>query len=110
MLVYLAVPYSHEDPAIRQQRFERVSRVAARLMMEGHLIFSPISHTHQMCIEHEMPTDWEFWQKHCLAFVSASSRMIVLKLDGWELSVGVRAEMEFASRMGIRIEFMEWSV
>ena len=31
-LVYLATPYSHGDPAVMQERFEVINRVAADLM------------------------------------------------------------------------------
>jgi len=65
--------------------------------------------THDMSIEHEMPTDWEFWERHCLAMLAACSKLIVLKLDGWEESRGVMAEMLFAETTGIEIEFMEWA-
>ena len=44
-LVYLAVPYSHPDTAIRELRFYEANVAAAKLMQVGWLVFSPISHT-----------------------------------------------------------------
>ena len=108
MLTYLAIPYSHKDPSIRQQRFEAVNRVAAKLINEGHLIFSPISHSHHIATEHGLSGGWEFWQRHDEAMLKSCSRLIVLKLDGWHESVGVRAEIEFATKHGIQITFMEY--
>ena len=81
MLTYLAVPYSHPDPVVRQKRFETINAAAAKLLNDGLLVYSPISMTHQMALDHALPTDFAFWQRHCLAFVKASTRMIVLKLD-----------------------------
>ena len=107
MLTYLATPYTHDDPAIRQQRFDDVTKVAARLMLEGHLIYSPISHTHYMAVHHELPNEWEFWKSHCETFLAVSRLVIVLKLDGWRESVGVAAEIEIAETMGIDVEYME---
>ena len=109
MLIYLAIPYSHPDPAIRQLRHDQVTAVATRLMTSGYLIFSPISHSHHMAVAHTTPTDWEFWERHCLAMLAACSKLIVLKLDGWETSRGVMAEMQFAETTGIEIEFMEFA-
>lgn len=108
MLTYLAVPYSHPDPSIRQQRFEAVNRVAAKLINDGHLIFSPISHSHHIATQHGLECGWEFWKRHDQFFLSMCWRLLILKLDGWETSVGVMAEIAFAETMGIEIEFMEY--
>ena len=108
MLTYLAIPYSHHDPAIRQLRFDQVNRVAARLINEGHLIFSPISHSHHIAAEHGLHCGWEFWRRHDEFFLAVSSRLLILKLDGWDKSMGVMAEIAFAEKCGIDIEFMEY--
>lgn len=46
MRVYLATPYSHPDPKVREARFQAVNAVAAQLMRDGHHVYSPISHAH----------------------------------------------------------------
>ena len=56
-LVYLAVPYTHEDPEIREKRFKAVSKVAGKLLNEGEMIFSPISHCHPIALECSLPKD-----------------------------------------------------
>lgn len=40
--IYLATPYSHKDDKVRRERFDAVNIVAARLMRQGFLVFSPI--------------------------------------------------------------------
>lgn len=40
-------------------------------------------------------------------FILKCDRMIVVKLDGWEESEGVNAEIEFALDQGIPIEYIE---
>ena len=37
---YLANPYSHLDPDVREQRYRAACRAAARLMWAGHIVFS----------------------------------------------------------------------
>ena len=43
-LIYLAAPYSHPDPWVRQDRAGRITEAAARLIADGWAVFSPISH------------------------------------------------------------------
>lgn len=106
-LIYLATPYSHPDPEVMKQRFHSVNKVAAKLMKEGLHIFSPISHSHPIAIENDLPTNWEYWESYDRAFLKASRKLIVLKLDGWENSVGVTAEIKIAKELGIEIEYIE---
>ena len=107
-LTYLAVPYSHSDPAIRQKRFEIVNKVSADLMSAGHLIFSPISHTHPIALAGELPVHWEFWKNFDIAYLEVSKKLIVLMLDGWKESKGVTGEVEIAVDLGIPIEYLEY--
>jgi hypothetical protein len=41
-MIYLASPFTHDDPAVRQQRFEAACRAAAILISQGKTVFSPI--------------------------------------------------------------------
>lgn len=106
-LVYLATPYSHPDRAIRVQRFEKVNVVAGKLMREGLHIFSPISHTHPIAEASDLPLGFDFWQKYDTAILSTCCKLIVLKLDGWEQSVGVAAEIAIAKNLGLPIEYID---
>jgi hypothetical protein len=60
-MVYLASPYSHPDPAVREQRFHAACRATAALLRAGCVVFSPIVHSHAL-VAHGVPTDWAFWQ------------------------------------------------
>lgn len=106
-LIYLACPYSHDDRAVRLARFEAVNRVASALMREGLHIFSPISHTHPIAESGGLPCGWDYWAAYDRAVLSVSNKLIVLKLDGWQQSIGVNAEMQIANEMNIPIEYME---
>jgi hypothetical protein len=106
-IVYLAVPYTHPDKFVIQQRFDKVNKVSARLMSEGINVFSPISHTHPIALAGSLPTNWEFWKNYDMAFLSCSKKLIVLQLDGWENSVGVQAEIQIAKNLGLPIEYIK---
>ncbi len=105
-LVYLAVPYSHVDPDVMETRFHSVNRVAANLMKNGTHIFSPISHTHPIAKAGGLPRGWDFWGAYDRAILGSCCKLVVLMLDGWRESAGVKAEIGIAEEMGIPIEFM----
>ena len=109
-LIYLAVPYSHPSASIRQERFEKVNEVAARIMESGDAVFSPISHSHP--IEMHMngkKLTWEFWQVQDLPILHACQELWVLTLDGWTESVGVTGEIEHAQQLGIPVRYIYFS-
>jgi hypothetical protein len=105
-LTYLAGPYSHKHRTVRVRRFHALNRAAAHLMMQGHNVFSPISHSHPLADKHDLPKGWEFWEKFDRAYLRCSRQVIVLTLDGWKTSTGVNAEIKIAVEMGIPISYM----
>lgn len=106
VLTYLACPYSHPDHSVRVERFIAANRAAGYLIREGHTVFSPISHTHPIAEEGELPKGWTFWRSFDTAYLSVSRAFIVLAIDGWEESVGVAAEHEIAARFGLSPVYM----
>jgi len=105
-LIYLASPYSNADPAVEQARFDAVCQAAATLMRRGLLVFSPIAHSHAIA-RFGLPTDWAFWQRYDRAFLNRCRELWVLKLPGWESSVGVRAEIQIAREMGKPVRLID---
>jgi hypothetical protein len=106
-LVYLAVPYSHPDEAVRLARFAAVNKKAAEMMNKGIHIYSPISHTHPIALAGELPINWEFWSGYLEAMLSACQKLVVLRLDGWKESTGVQAEIKIATKLGLPIEYID---
>lgn len=105
-LVYLACPYSHKDPAVREARFHAVTRYAARLTNEGLIVFSPITHSHPMHLI-GLDGDWTFWERVDRVYLGLCHKIFVLKLPGWEESIGVTAEIKIAQESGMEIEYVE---
>ena len=94
-MIYLASPYSHPDPAVMQRRFEDVRAVTAALLRRGEIVYSPIVHGHAIATAHELPTDHDFWLRHCFAMLERADNLHVLMLDGWKESKGVQAEIDW---------------
>jgi hypothetical protein len=106
-LIYLASPYSHEDPAVREERFRIVCRAAARLMAQGNLIFSPIAHSHPIALAGQLPTEWDYWEQYDRAHLLAACELWVLKLAGWQVSRGIACEIEIMKGLGKPVKFIE---
>ncbi len=98
-MIYLASPYSHPDPAVREHRYREACRSAARLMRAGHHVFSPIAHSHGIA-EHGVPGDWAYWESLDRHLLKMCDEMGVLMLDGWYESKGVQAEIRIARELG----------
>jgi len=112
-LIYLAVPYSYKDSdpakvmAVKEERFQAVNKVAAKLMAEGNYIFSPISHTHPIALAGSLPGDWQYWEGYDRCILSSCKKLMVLRLPGWETSTGVTEERKIAEELGIPVEFID---
>jgi len=102
-LVYLASPYSHDDQAVRQWRFDRINEAASFLMRRGLHIFSPISECHPIAMAGGLPTDWAFWKDYDEAILSMCRALVVLMLPGWDKSTGVAGETQIARRLDIEM-------
>lgn len=92
---YLASPYTHKDPLVMRQRFQQVTEMSVELLEQGIFVFSPISYNVPW-ERYSLPTDFAFWRDFDLSFLIRMDSIIVLKLDGYEKSIGVREELNFA--------------
>src|SRR5438132_7996461 len=104
-MIYLASPYSHPDPTVREQRFRAACRVVAGLLRAGHVVFSPIVHAHVL-VEHGLPTEWPFWRHIDREQLTRCDEVVVLMLGGWNQSVGVQAEIRIARELGKPVGYL----
>ncbi len=107
-MIYLASPYSHEDPDVREERFEAVCAVAGDLMAQNIVVFSPIAHTHPVAEHSDLDClDADFWLKFDREFILRSDVLYVLMLDGWKESYGVNWEINFAKENNIPVGYLD---
>lgn len=99
--IYLACPYSHPEPAIQQERLEKVSRVAGLLIQKDFLVYSPVSHGVNIAKHCAMNGDYKTWQNHCLSMLRRSKYAIALLLKGYEESIGMNDELSWCRTWGI---------
>ena len=105
-MIYLATPYSHPDPSMREARFQAACRATAELMRAGKTVYSPVVHSHPLT-KYGLPSDWGFWERHDRRFLEVCDEVAVLMLDGWRESAGVQAEIKIARELGKPVTFRE---
>lgn len=100
-MIYLASPYTHIDPTVRGKRYRAVLRATARLIMGGHVVFSPIVHSHELAllIPQKGIYGIDFWKEWDVGILRRCEQLWVLTLPGYLESTGIRSEMEIADAM-----------
>lgn len=92
-LSYLASPYSRYHAGL-DAAYSMACQASAVLMKRGHRIFCPIAHSHPIATFGDIdPLDWEFWAKQDGDMMKNCNGLIILKMEGWEESVGVTDEI-----------------
>ncbi|MGE3807078.1 MAG: DUF1937 family protein [Gemmataceae bacterium] len=105
-MIYLASPYTSPDPRIREHRFREACRMTAALVHAGHVVFSPVVHSHFLA-DYGLPNTWAFWRGQDTVFLEKADVLVVLMLDGWRESVGVAGEIQIARELGKPIDYLE---
>lgn len=107
--IYLASPYTSPDKKVQEDRFYQVVKITAAMSAKGEVVFSPIVHSHPLHVIAGLGGDWAFWSAIDYCFIDNCEKIVVAKMDGWDRSVGVKAEVEYAVSKGIPVEYMDVS-
>lgn len=107
--IYLAIPYS----GMEEESFKIANETAAELMIEGHIVYSPISHNHPIAKERGLPTGWEYWAAFDEEFIKWCDELYVINIgeDGHKLiekSKGCQAEIKIAKKLGKEIKVVHY--
>ena len=105
---YISNPYNGTEDQ-RESRAQIAARVSGLLLKRGIHAWSPIVHNHAM-----MKTFQEFSleERRTLmldfdfSLLRASRGMIVLEIDGWDKSYGVKAEIELCRQLQLPIKYL----
>ena len=102
---YLASPYSHPDEEVRKQRERSISDIGAKLTHLGLNLFCPITQSHRL--NEFLDKGQQLGHDECMrvdyALLDKAEALIVAKLSGWDKSVGVKLEMDYAREKGMMI-------
>jgi hypothetical protein len=112
-MAYLALPYNgkfkENCPRYRKElSFQVANAVAARLIEDGEVIYSPISHSHPISdYMVDLANDHDFWMAYNERMMSLCDRIYVLKIEGWRRSRGVRYEIGWFLNRDLPVFLME---
>lgn len=107
-MIYLASPYTHPDPAVQQMRYEQAMAAQVQLLLRGFHVYSPIVACHPMALAYELPTDAWWWLHYNNDMIHRCRSVYVLRLDGWEQSVGVAEEIKYAEANKIPVFYIDF--
>jgi len=92
-MIYLASPYSHPYPAVQHYRYCRSCRATAKLIKAGIPVFSPLCNSVPAVELGGLETDHNGFLAIDLPVLHRCDEVLVLALDGWTESLGVRREL-----------------
>lgn len=106
-LIFVCTPYSNDDENIVKYRKKIAGEVCLRLVAKGIYAISPVVYGCAL-MEYGENTDgsWNYWQKFCETFLINSKAVYVIKIDGWDKSIGVSQEILFAITHKIPVYFI----
>lgn len=103
---YLATPYNHPDPQVRERRMEVHDRIDAELLSYGHFTLCPMEKHHKLKYGN-LPTDYNYWRNFCRAMIRRCHGLIVICSEGWQTSVGVTDEIDQAFKLDMPVYYIE---
>lgn len=103
--IYLASPYTSPSRDVREHRYLITRHFTMLMLQAGKAVFSPIVYGKEM--EHQIGYKFENWQALNDAMIKACAQFLVLRLDGWEDSRGIKHELELAKRFGKPITYVD---
>lgn len=70
------------------------------------MVYAPVVHSHPL-VAHGLPIECSFWSRFDQTFLEIADAIVVLALDGWQESIGLREELRLAEEMGIPVSYLE---
>ena len=104
---YLGLPYTDENPLLKDWRALVSDKIAADLTKQGRIIFAPISAWHHIAKKYELPGTFEYWLELDEEFIKISKKLLIIMLPGWKESKGVGGEIKLAHKYNIPIGYID---
>jgi hypothetical protein len=107
--VYLACPYRDADRAVRAKRFMAATAAAASLARHGFVVYSPVTMSHVMetALVAGTVLDSDEWVRFDEGVMALCTEMIVVQIDGWDRSADIKRNVDYFTRQGKPIKFMD---
>ena len=96
------MPYSHPDSLVVDQRLRAAAAFVAVCVfykLDVAVFCSPLYH-HPVAMVGDLQTDADPWWDINKEYINRCDELWVLCLNGWDLSKGVRDEIDYAELIG----------
>lgn len=92
---YLATVYTSNPEGI-EVAYEQAAFLAGHLVNQGVKVFCPIAHGHSISTHAEIdPLNHDLWLGLDEAFMRSAHGLLVAKMPNWEISKGIKLEIDF---------------
>ena len=106
-LIYLSLPYSHPDKDVIDERMQCFWEAVAGLICVGVKVISPMSLMPAMVHLPDHAADWASWEQYCKTLLNVCDEVWVLCLPGWDCSIGVGGEIQYAKKLGKPVKYID---
>lgn len=112
MLVYVAGPYTarladgSEDHKRTAERMRIFCLCVVAMMGIGIKSTSPLM-MHMVRQHCDLPGDWNYWGEYSTIMLKKCDAMVVLQIEGWEESTGVKEEILLAKENNVPVIFVD---
>jgi len=109
---FIAGPYTDPDEAVKQFRYEALTRAYAQYIANNHTAVCCITLTHppdQVIAKQKgiATLGSDYWTDADVPFMNISRNLVVVKLPGWEKSTGTQKEIAYFRAQGKPILYIE---
>lgn len=114
---YLASPYSSALPwygtngdtfkaAIENIRHLQIQAIAAKLIHQDYILVEPIASCQFKQLHFGLKASYDYWQRRDRALIKVCDGIIIVMMDGWNKSIGVSDEIDYAKSLGKEVWFL----
>lgn len=93
---YLASPFSADSRAVRALRHMSCVEFWEKMQTLQIQVYSPIIYTYHLSLEIGGSVGFEDWAAFDYVMIDKCDHFAILKLSGWDASVGVNSETHYA--------------
>lgn len=108
---FIAGPYTHADPAVRQYRHDCLTRAYAQIIAsrKSGVCCITLTHMPDVFLSQQQQVETlgsDFWTDADVPFMHMARRLVVVMLPGWEESSGTQKEIAYFRHHGKPIEYV----
>lgn len=105
--IFISTPYTHMNAIIVQDRVDFISEYFIKLIAAGMCPLSPVVVGHPLVKKYNVNGMFTFWEDYCNSEIEHCDEVHVVMLDGWDTSIGVKKEIDFAENLGKMVIYID---